>query len=102
METEVQNPQHKGAQEHLEATVRDVIADGQTRTIHIYGGDVEVYVRRVHEHYGTPWRDVRCRSLSGHAALCDAMQVGVITRELVLGQHPSRTWPVEIDDPELE
>lgn len=89
-------PPRTGPLEALEATVRDVLGDGQTRTIRIYGGDVEVYEYRVHEHLSTPWRDVRCRSLSGHAALCTEMQVGAVARELVLAQHPSRTWPIDL------
>lgn len=93
---------HTPTIERLDVTVRAVIDDGQTRTIKIHGGTVEVYVHRTHEYLGTAWRDVRCRSLSGHTALCEAMGVGAITRELVLAQHPSGTWPVAIDEPEPE
>ena len=82
--------------ELVATTVLAVIGDGETRVITIYGGKVEVYEYRLHEHQGTTWRDVRCPSLSGHAARCTEMQVGAVARGLVLAQHPSRTWPIDL------
>lgn len=89
---------HQGPLERLEAAARSVVHDGETRTITMYGADVEVSLVDTIDYGGRRYSIPRYATADTRAAhIIHVMGGDAIIQRVVRDQHPDvTTWPVTL------